>query len=198
MPGRAAARLLVCLLAGLACMPSGSRPGGSAVNPELVVWQFARGYGGPGGARLARLFLPEADVRLAGLGTSARGRRGIARLLDYARAVEASLSLSGLERSGDTVTCRLAEDNAWLRALGADSLRYAARFVFRGARIADAEFRLLPGSKSALGRTAMPFARWVRKQEPGAIEQLLPGGRPELTGANARRLRELISRWRAN
>ena len=196
MPGRAAARLLVCLLVGLACLPVRSRSTAPAVNPELVVRQFAEGFGGTGTGRLTRLFLADAEVRLAGLGVGFRGRREIERLLDYARAAEARFELSALERRGDTVRCRLTEDNAWLRALGADSLRYSARFLFQGGRVAEVEIRLLPGSRAALGRSGMAFALWVRDREPEAIERILPGGRPDFSRDSARLLLELIRRWR--
>jgi len=194
MSGRAMARLLACLLVGLACLPVRSRSTAPAVNPELVVRKFAEGFGS-GTGRLTRLFLNDAEVRLAGLGVGFRGRREIERLLDYARAAEARLELSALERRGDTVFCRLAEDNAWLRALGADSLRYSARFLFQGGRVAEAEIRLLPGSRAALGRSGMAFALWVRDHAPGAIERILPGGRPEFSRDSVRQLLELIRRW---
>ena len=184
------------LVSALACLPARVRSTPGPVNPELGVRQFAEGYGGPSRARLTRLFHSDADIQLAGFGVAARGRRGIDQLLQYAQAAEAGLSLSELSRSGDTVRCQLAEGNDWLRALGADSLRYAARFVFRGNRIAEAEIRLRGGSRSALGRAALPFINWLREHEPGAVEQVLPGGRPEFTPAGARRLLELIRRWR--
>lgn len=196
MTCRAGARLLGCIsLIGLACLPVGTRTAPAALNPELAVRRFIEGYGTTVRGRVVRLFHPDADIRLAGLRAAARGRRGIDQLLQYAQAAEARLSLSELSRSGDTVFCRIAEDNAWLRALGADSLRYSARFVFRGGRIAHAEIRIRPGSRAALGRSAMPFALWAREQEPEAIEQILPGGRPEFSRANAVLLLDLIRRW---
>lgn len=198
---RAVVRALVLALAagltGLACLAAAGRSAAPTNNPELAVRQFADGYGRYSAGRVLRLFEKDAVINLVGLGVTARGRRGIDGLLEYARAAGAELALSGLERRGDTVSCRLRETNNWLRALALDSIAHDARFIFTGSRIARADIRLLPASRSELGHAGLGFGRWVRDNDPAAIEQVLPGGRPDLSAENARLLLELIARWRA-
>lgn len=163
---------------------------------SVVVERFVSGFGREQPRRLLRLFTPEPWVEIAGVGVVVQGRTGIGDLLAYGRAVRSRLKLLEIEVEGDSVVCRLAEENVWLELLDRNPLEYQAVFFLAGDKIGGIRIRLASSSQVELTPAGIRFLNWLRHYQPDAVRRLLPDGRFRFNEENGRMLVELVRRWR--
>ncbi|NPV13709.1 hypothetical protein HPY86_02100 [candidate division WOR-3 bacterium] len=185
------------LLISFACSPVFHEKGKGRSGSGLgVVRSFVQGLGRQSDNRLIRFWTDTPFLEVKGLGVVAQGRKEIKDFLGYARTVDVKLSMSELTMIGDTIFCRLEETNRWLHLVGVEPMIYEARFVIAEGKIDGLIVEPEQGVWIMLTGPALSFGKWLKSEEPGALEVLMPGGRFRFTPENGRRLVELISRWR--
>jgi hypothetical protein len=168
-------------------------PGGA----DLVVRDFCRRFGRQKGLAILNLFADSARFDIDNVSVSFVGAEDIARLADYGVAVNERLVARDFEVVQDTVRCRLEESNDWLALLGVKHAYYDGRFRVSGGRILSARLSLVPESREELSGKLAGFLAWLLVEDPKALGQLLPGGRPAY---DSRVIPEFINRlrqWRA-
>ena len=181
-------------VAGCGTVTRSARGQGGA---DLVVRDFCRSFGRQKGLAILNLFTDSARFDIEGVSVSFVGRGDIARFADYGVAAHERLVARDLEVVQETVLCRIEESNDWLALLGVKRAYYDARFRVSGGRILGARLTLIPESREELAGKLAGFLAWLLAQDPKALQQLLPGGRPAY---DSRVVPELISRlrqWRA-
>ncbi len=190
--------LIVCLLLiSFACSPVFHEKGEGRTGVGLgVVRSFVQGLGRQSDNRLIRFWTDTPFLEVKGLGVVAQGRKEIKDFLGYARTVDVKLSMSEPAVKGDTIFCRLEETNRWLDLVGVEPMIYEARFIINEGQIDGLIVEPDQGVWIMLTGPALSFGKWLKSEEPGALEELMPGGKFRFTPENGRRLVELISRWR--
>ena len=192
-PGLLAAVLLLSVTACGTVTTSARRQGGV----DLVVQDFCRSFGRQRGLAVLNLFADSARFDIEGISVSFVGRQDIARLADYGVAVHERLVVREPEVTLDTVRCRLQESNDWLALLGVERATYAGRFLVSGGRIIHAQLALTPDSRDELAGKLTGFLMWLRSQDPKALQQILPGGRPAYDSKVVPELMDRLRQWRA-
>jgi hypothetical protein len=189
--------LIAALLLGVVACGTVTRSVRGQGDGDLVVQDFCRSFGRQKGLAILNLFADSARFDIRGVSVSFVGRDDIARLADYGVAVHERLVARDLQVVQDSVSCRLEESNDWLELLGVEHAYYAGRFRVSGGRILGAQLDLVPESREELAGRLAGFLAWLLVQDPAALQQLLPGGRPAY---DSRVVPELINRlrqWRA-
>jgi hypothetical protein len=164
---------------------------------DLVVRDFCRSFGRQKGLAILSLFADSARFDIGGMSVSFVGREDIARLADYGVAVHERLVARDLEVMQDTVLCRLEESNDWLGLLGVKRACYDGRFRVSGGRILGAQLDLIPESREELAGKLAGFLTWLLVQDPDALQQLLPGGRPAFDSRVVPQFINRLRQWRS-
>ncbi|MGC8797449.1 MAG: hypothetical protein ACP5PK_02110 [candidate division WOR-3 bacterium] len=162
-----------------------------------VVHSFLNGFGQHRATRLSRFFTDDARVEITGLGIVAQGGDALADFFGYGLAVKSRLALVELRIVHDSVFCRLKEENELTGRLKLEPLIYDALFILEGRRIKRLLISPEPVSRSLLMAKGIAFFNWLRRNAPGALNELMPDGRFRFTPDNGRLLIELISRWQS-
>ncbi len=161
-----------------------------------LVRTFVQRLGRSSDARLLKLFSNSARIEVVGLGIVAQGENKLQDFFGYARTVNSCLEMFDGRVSGDTVFCRLQEKNDWLRIMGIESVGYQARFVLDSRKIVELVIEPDGVTRNILMGQGIAFWRWLRSEEPKAIETLLPDGKFRFTPENGKMLVRLVARWR--
>jgi hypothetical protein len=164
---------------------------------DLVVQDFCGRFGRQKGFAILSLFTDSARVDIEGVSVSFVGREDIARLVEYGVAVHDRLVVRDPEVAQDTVRCRLEESNDWLALLGVRLATYDSRFLVSGGRIMGARLDLTPDSREELAGKLAGFLAWLLAQDPKALQQLLPGGRPAYDRNVVPELINRLRQWRS-
>lgn len=162
----------------------------------VVVQSFVRGFGQRPGFRLSSLFTGNVRVEIKGLGVIAQGKRELDGLFGYASAVKSKLKAFDVSVRGDTVFCRLEEENRLLSLLGLGPVSYEASFIFEGSKVSALVIKPGPGTGAILFGQGLGFLNWLKENEAEAVDELMPGGKFRFTAESGKRLVELVSRWR--
>lgn len=189
--------LAVVLVLGIAGCGTATRSARGRSRADLVVKDFCRSFGRQKGLAILNLFAGSARFDIDDMSVSFVGPEDIARLAEYGVAAHVRLVVRDLIAAEDTVRCRLEESNDWLALLGVKHAHYDGRFLVSGGRILRARLALIPESREELTGKLAGFLAWLLVQDPKALEQLLPGGRPAY---DSRVVPEFINRlrqWRA-
>ncbi|MCR4423462.1 MAG: hypothetical protein WHU95_03785 [candidate division WOR-3 bacterium] len=195
-------RKVLFLIVGILCWEFGCAPvflqeGQKRRGSELgLVRTFVYGVGRQSEHRLLRLWTANGSLEVKGLGVMARGRKEIKDFLGYARTVDVRLSMSEPAVEGDTIFCRLEETNNWLHLVGVEPMIYKATFVIDEGKIDKLVVEPDQTVVILLTGRGVAFWQWLKKEEPEAVDELLPDGRFRFTPENGRRLMDLIARWR--
>jgi len=161
------------------------------------VRDFCRSFGRQKGIAILNLFADSARFDIDNMRVSFVGPSDIARLADYGVAVNERLVARDFEVVQDTVRCRLEESNDWLQLLGVRHAYYDGRFRVSGGRILGARLALVPESREELTGRLAGFLAWLLVEDPKALEQLLPGGRPLYDSRVVPEFTRLLRQWRA-
>jgi hypothetical protein len=189
--------LAAALLLGIAACGIVTRSVREQRDADLVVRDFCRSFGRQRGLAILSLFADSARFDIGGMSVSFVGRQDIARLADYGVAVHERLVARDIEVVRDTVVCRLEESNDWLGLLGVKRAYYDGRFRVSGGRILGAQLDLVPESREELAGKLGGFLVWLVAQDPKALQQLLPGGRPAFDSRVVPKLIKRLRQWRA-
>ena len=189
--------LAAALLLGVAACGTVTRSVRGQGGAGLVVQDFCRSFGRQKGLAITSLFTDSARFDIGGVSVSFVGREDIARLAEYGVAVHERLVARDLEVAVDTVRCRLEESNDWLGMLGVKRVYYDGRFRVSGGRILGARLTLIPESREELAGKLAGFLAWLLAQDPEALQQLLPGGRPAYDSKVVSELINRLRQWRS-
>ena len=189
--------LTPALFLGLAACGTVTRSARRQGGAELVVQDFCRSFGRQKGLAILSLFADSARFDIEGMSVSFVGREDIARFAEYGVAVHERLVAREFVVGQDTVRCRLDESNDWLGLLGVKRASYDGRFRVSGVRIVGARLDLLPVSRDELAGKLAGFLAWLLAQDPKALKQLLPGGRPAYDSKVVPGLIDRLRQWRS-
>jgi len=189
--------LAAALLLGTAACGTVTRSVRGARDADLAVRDFCRSFGRQKGLAILSLFADSARFDIGGMSVSFVGREDIARFADYGVAVHERLVARDLEVVRDTVVCRLEESNDWLGLLGVKRAYYDGSFRVSGGRILGAQLDLVPESREELAGKLGGFLVWLVAQDPKALQQLLPGGRPAFDSRVVPEFIKRLRQWRA-
>ncbi len=185
------------LFLGLSVCGTATRSARGQGGADLVVRDFCRSFGRQKGLAVLNLFADSARFDIDDVSVSFVGPEDIARLAEYGVAVHERLVARDLEVAQDMVRCRLEESNDWLALLGVKHAYYVGRFRVSGGRILGAQLTLVPESREELTGKLTRFLAWLLVQDPKALEQLLPGGRPMYDSRVVPQLINRLRQWRA-
>ncbi|MGQ9708412.1 MAG: hypothetical protein ACUVUR_06000 [bacterium] len=171
------------------------RRGGSRGGSLVVVQGLVSGFGQGKWSRLSSFFTSNAVVKIKGLGVIAQGKRELNGFFGFAQAVRSELKAIDVRTGSDTVFCRLKEENLLLNMLGLGEAGYEACFIFEDRKVCSLVIDPDSGINKILTAQALLFLKWLKENEPGALEELLPDGRFRFTDDSGKRLVELIGRW---
>lgn len=189
--------LAVTLVLGIAGCGTATRSTRGQGGADLVVKDFCRSFGRQKGLAILNLFADSARYDIDDLSISFVGPEDIARLAEYGVAAHVRLVVRDLVVAEDTVRCRLEESNDWLALLGVKHAYYDGRFRVSGGRILGARLTLVPESREELAGKLTGFLAWLLVQDPKALEQLMPGGRPMYDSRVVPQLVNRLRQWRA-
>lgn len=168
VPGRWVVRLTLVLVAGLALallLIATSRPSRPSTALEVVLaWEAARNAHDVDAAMA--LIADDATIFGVSLQTP-EGRAWHRSVLAAQSVAEHSVRDSDCAETGELVTCRYVQDDAFLRLCGL-TLSGEHRFLARDGRLTTAIRRHDPDSSDAAYAAVEAFRSWVASQDPAA------------------------------
>ena len=188
------AAALLLSVAACGTVTRSARGPGSA---DLVVQDFCRRFGRQKGFAVLSLFADSARFDIGGASVSFVGREDIVRLVEYGVAAHERLVAGNCEVAQETVRCRLEESNDWLALLGVKRATYDARFRVSGGKITGARLDMTRESREELAGKLAGFLTWLLAQDPKALQQLLPGGRPAYDSSIVPELIIRLRQWQS-
>lgn len=125
------------------------------------------------------------------------GKDQIRQLQEWDSATAGTLNVSELTALGDTISCRLTEQNDWFRLLGIDTIHYdSARFIFHEGSIIAIRAIINDQSVHMIQNAFIAMRNWARTERPEALDMLMPKGDFIYDAALAEPWLTLLREWR--
>lgn len=136
------------------------------------------------------------DVKYGVVGHwSIKGKEKLRKLVEIDAALNSHIDVTGLKVEGDIVTCKIKEQNDWLKLAKIGALYYEySEFIFEEGLIKEVRLKFTQKSFKALQEFQATFERWASKNRSQELAELKDPGMPikESVGLRLRLLRE----WR--
>lgn len=130
------------------------------------------------------MLAPDFEFRDAGR-TFSIGREGALPMLEWDAAVRARSRIDVLDEGGVSVEARLIERNAFLTALGIESLSHRVRYVAGDGLIHGIVLLEAGGVMSRVSAALEPVLEWAEHERPEELSAVTAEGSPIYTGESA-------------
>lgn len=136
------------------------------------------------------------DVKYGVVGQwSIEGKEKLRKLVEADAALNSHIVVTGLKVDGDIVTCKIKEQNDWLKLAKIGVLYYeSSEFIFEEGLIKEVRLRFTEKSFKALQEFQATFGRWASKKRSQELAEL--GAPGMLVKENVGLLLRLLREWR--
>lgn len=165
-------------------------------SPELDgrVKAYEKAYNSHDFERIMSLYAEDATFGVAGQFVL-QGKEKIRGITEYNIALNVYMSFSECIIQGDTVICKLAETNDWIKMAGIKEAYYSAVFVFGDGLIKLIIAEPTPETSEAFMQVLKPLVEWATKESPQRLAEMMPEGEWVYNEANANRWLFLLYEW---
>ena len=177
----------------LACAGCSTR-----LDPTALVQRYAELHGSGDVDQLLALHAADAEFVIPGQ-EAVRGSAALRDLFEWDAVLGSRLVMDGITAHGDTVMIgSVVERNRWFQAIGIAEARFkpGTRLVLRNGRIVGTYPAAFDDQTQV--RLTEQFQRvvaWLSAERPGALEELLPGGKFRYAAESARLWLEILEEW---
>ena len=126
---------------------------------------------------------------------SIKGKEELRKLVEADAALNSHIVVTGLKVDGDIVTCKIKEQNDWLKLAKIGALYYEySEFIFEEGLIKEVSLKFTQKSIKALQEFQATFGRWASKKRSQELAELRGPGM--LVKENVGLLLRLLREWR--
>ena len=132
------------------------------------------------------------DVKYGVVGQwSIKGKEELRKLVELDAALNSHIVVTGLKADGDIVTCKIKEQNDWLKLAKIGALYYeSSEFIFEEGLIKEVRLKFTQKSFKAMQEFQATFGRWASKNRSQELAELKALPVKENVGLRLRLLRE--------
>ncbi len=144
------------------------------------------------------LTLVTDDIKFNLVGTSVKeGKAQMRAIEEWDAAVNGQLTFTHVKVRGNTVTCKVVEQNDLFKLYGIEEVHYeSAAFIFRDGLIGEIRAQISEESYRAIGETMQSFLEWASQERSQELAVLMPQGEPMYSVDNASQWLALVGEWR--
>jgi hypothetical protein len=159
--------------------------------PSEVIQAFQEAYNNGTADEVMSLYAEDASFQIREL-FNLQGQEALRGLTEYHQALHTKLQFGELEVRGDTVFCRIIENNDWIEMVELRELSYEGKVVVRRGLIAAIDAKFTPEGDRAFRRVVMLMRDWARAERPEQLAELMPGGEFVYNAENAEKYLSLM------
>jgi hypothetical protein len=138
------------------------------------------------------------DIEFEIVGAWARkGKAAMRELAEWDRVTNLHMAFSDIVVNGDTVTCKLVENNDWWRLAGIGEVQYQpCVMVFHNGLISEMRATMTQESLDRYAEKWPSIISWAKEHRGEEVKGLLPGGKFIYSAEAAKKWLALLQAWR--
>lgn len=146
--------------------------------------------------KLMSFYADDIEFEIVGVWVK-EGKAVVQELAEWDKATNMHMTISNIEVSGDTVTCKLVETNDWWKLAGMGEVYYEpCVMIFRNGLISEMRTTMTQESLDAYAKVWPSIISWAGEHRSEELKELLPGGTFIYGTEAANKWIVLLQEWR--
>lgn len=155
---------------------------------------YEKAYNSHNLERIMSLYAENATFEVVGQFVL-KSKEQIRDLTEYDIALNIHMYISEYIAKGDTIICKLAETNDWLKTAGIKKAHYSMKLVFSNGLIKLLRAKATSETNQAFSQMFNPLTEWASKERPLRLAEMMPAGRFVYNSENAKKALALLQEW---